>query len=166
MKPLLLVGLLLALSASQTAVTVRLHGNAFVDDPEVTLGEIASLGGPERMVQALERVVVRTGLRPGQTLRLSAREVLDALVQAGFDADRLRLTGAREVLVRRTDRSAAVRRGSAVRVVAAVGAIRVSAPGVALESGDPGQVIRVRVIPTRREVAARVVRPELVAVVF
>ncbi|MDR5708981.1 MAG: flagella basal body P-ring formation protein FlgA [Armatimonadota bacterium] len=166
MKPLLLAGLLLALAASPGTVTVRLRSSALVDDPEVTLGEIASLAGPERMVRALEQAVVRVDLRPGQTLRLSAREVLETLVQAGFDAGRIRLVGAQEVLVRRTDRSAAVRRGSSVRVVAAVGAIRVSAPGVALESGDPGQAIRVRVIPTRREVVARVVQPELVAVVF
>ncbi|MDR7417235.1 MAG: flagella basal body P-ring formation protein FlgA [Armatimonadota bacterium] len=166
MKPLALAGLLLALATPPATVTVRLRGSAVVESPEVTLGELAALSGPERMVRALERMVVRTDLRPGQLLRISAREILDALAQAGFDTTRLRLTGAREVVVRRTDRSAAVRRGSAVRVVAAVGLVRVSAPGVALESGDLGQVIRVRVIPTRKEVAARVVQAEQVAVVF
>jgi len=165
-KLLVLAGLLLALTAPAAPVTVRLRGSAVVESPEVTLGELAVLTGPERMVRTLERTVVRADLRPGQLLRISAREILDALAQAGFDTTRLRLLGAQEVVVRRTDRSATVRRGRAVRVVAAVGLVRVSAPGVALESGDPGQVIRVQVIPTRKEVAARVVEAELVAVVF
>ncbi len=166
MRALALWGLLLALVVPPTAVTVRLRSSALVDGPEVTLSEVATLSGPQAAVRTLERAVVRVGLRPGERVRLGAREILDALAQAGYDISRIRLAGAREVVVRRTDRSAAVRKGSAVQVVAAVGGIRVSAPGVALESGDPGQVIRVRVTPTRKEVAARVVQPELVAVVF
>ncbi len=165
MRALLLAGLL-ALAAPTEVITVRLRSSAVVDGPEVTLGELAALVGPQAAVRALERAVVRAGLRPGESVRLGAQEILAALAQAGFDTNRIRLAGAREVVVRRTDRTAAVRKGSAVQVVAAVGLIRVSAPGVALESGDPGQVIRVRVIPTRKEVAARVVQPELVAVVF
>jgi flagella basal body P-ring formation protein FlgA len=164
----LVVVLVAALAAAVAAgeVVVRLRSAARVESAEVTLGEVAAISGPDRAVRALQAVVVAEGLKPGATVRLTDQQVRAALREAGFDPRAVTVAGAREVVVRRGDRSAAVRRGSSVRVVAAVGAVRVSASGVALEPGDAGDVVRVRVLATRKEVLARVVQPGLVAVVF
>ncbi len=169
MRGVLVLVTVVALAASglaaETAV-VRLRSAAQVDAQEVVLGDIAEVSGPERAVRALRAVVVADGVKPGAAVRVSAEQVRAALREAGFDPNWVAVTGAREVLVRRRDATAAVRKGASVRVVAAVGAVRVTATGVALEPGDPGDVVRVRVLATRREVAARVVQPGLVAVVF
>lgn len=156
----------LAAGAAGSQVVVRLRSAARVESPEVTVADVASVSGPDRAVRAVQAVVVADGLKPGAELRLTAEQVRASLREAGFDPKAVTVAGAREVVVRRGDRTAAVRRGSSVRVVAAVGAVRVSASGVALEPGDPGDVVRVRVLATRKEVLARVVQPGLVAVVF
>lgn len=157
---------ILSVAASAEGVVVRLRPSVRVGAPEVTVGDVASVLGPERAVRAMQAVVVLEGVKPGAVERLPADRVREALREAGFDLQAVTVTGAREVVVRRDDRGAAVRKGSSVRVVAAVGAVRVSASGVALQPGDAGDVVRVRVLATRKEVLARVVQPGLVAVVF
>ncbi|MCL6499663.1 MAG: flagella basal body P-ring formation protein FlgA [Firmicutes bacterium] len=162
----LLVVAVLAAAASAGGVVIRLRSAARVEVAEVTLGQVASVSGPDRAVRALQAVVLAEGLRPGGVVRITSEDVRAALREAGFDPRAVAVTGAREVVVRRAEGSAAVRRGASVRVVAAVGAVRVSAGGVALEAGDAGDVVRVRVLATRKEVLARVIQPGLVAVVF
>ncbi len=163
---MLLAVAVLAATASAGDVVVRLRPAARVEAAEVTLGQVASVSGPDRAVRALQAVVVAEGLKPGGVVRITAEGVRAALREAGFDPKAVTVTGAREVVVRRDEGSAVVRRGASVRVVAAVGAVRVSAGGVALEAGDTGDVVRVRVLATRKEVLARVVQPGLAAVVF
>lgn len=168
MRALLAVVLVVAVSAAAAAegVVVRLRPSVRVETPEVTVGDLASVSGPERAVRAVQGVVVVDGVKPGAVVRVGADQVRRALQEAGFDPRVVTVTGAREALVRRGEGSAAVRKGSSVRVVAAVGAVRVSATGVVLEPGDAGDVVRVRVLATRKEVLAKVVQPGLVAVVF
>lgn len=156
----------LGVAAAAEGVVVRLRPSVRVDSAEVTVGEVASVLGPQRAVRAVQAVVVLEGVKPGAVVRIAADRVREALREAGFDLQAITVTGVREVVVRRDERSAAVRRGSSVRVVAAVGAVRVSANGVALQPGDAGDVVRVRVLATRKEVLARVVGPGLVAVLF
>ncbi|MCS7236613.1 MAG: flagella basal body P-ring formation protein FlgA [Armatimonadota bacterium] len=169
MRGVLVLVTVVALAASGVAAeaaVVRLRSAAQVDTPDVTLGDVAQLSGPERAVRVLRALVVAEGLKPGGTVRVTVEQVRAALREAGFDLNWVSVTGAREAVVRRRDATAAVRKGASVRVVAAVGAVRVSTSGVALEPGDEGDVVRVRVLATRREVVARVVQPGLVAVVF
>lgn len=156
----------LAVAAAAGGLVVRLRATAQVQGPDVTLREVAVLTGPANAVRAAGEVVVAEDLKPGGTVRIPAAQVVAALRAAGFDPKAVSVAGAREVLVRRSETTATVRRGASVRVVAAVGVVRVTATGVALEAGDVGDVIRVRVLATRREVQARVVEPGLVAVAF
>ncbi len=168
MRALLAVVLVVALAAAAAAegVVVRLRSSVRVETPQVTVGDLASVSGPERAVRAVQSVVVVDGVKPGAVVRVGADQVRRALQEAGFDPRVVTVAGAREAVVRRGEGSAAVRKGSSVRVVAAVGAVRVSATGVVLEPGDAGDVVRVRVLATRKEVLAKVVQPGLVAVVF
>ncbi len=168
MRPALLALLAVWVAAAPPTaeVVVRLRPSAQVGSAEVTVGQLAGVSGPDQAVRAVGAVVVAEGLRPGGVVRLTADQVRQALRSAGFDPRVVTVTGAREVVVRRTEAGATVRRGAWVRVVAAVGAVRVSAPATALEAGDPGDVVRVRVLPTRKEVLARVVGAGLVAVEF
>lgn len=162
---LFLVCVLVA-AAPAPQVVVRLKSAAQVERAEVTLQDVADLSGPEKAVRALRGVVVAEGLRPGSAVRLKLGQVQRAVQEAGFDPNVVAVTGAREVVVRRGEAGAVVRKGAAVRVVAAVGVVRVSTAGLALEPGDVGDTVRVRVLATRKEILARVVEPGLVAVAF
>jgi hypothetical protein len=162
----LLLAWALAAATPAPQVVVRLKSAARVERAEVTLQDVADLSGPEKAVRALRGVVVAEGLRPGSTVRLQLGQVQKAVREAGFDPNVVAVTGAREVVVRRGEAEAVVRKGATVRVVAAVGAVRVSTAGLALEPGDVGDTVRVRVLATRKEVLARVVEPGLVAVAF
>jgi hypothetical protein len=176
MRRLLCLGLLVAalcsgVFASDVPVTVRLRPSARVTDEEVRLGEVASLSGPVNTVRALREVVVLRHLAPGDVQRLAAGQILAALAAAGFDVQRIVLSGAKEVVVRRVGTAQVaspegVSRGAAVRVVAAIGGIRVWTTGVTLQAGEVGELVRVRILTTRREVVCRVVEPGLVAVEF
>lgn len=161
-----LAALSLLAPAAPAGLVVRLRATARVEGPEVTLREVAVLSGPANAVRAAGEVVLAEGVKPGGAVRVTAADVRAALRGAGFDAKSISVVGAREVLIRRGEASAAVRRGRGVRVVAAVGLVRVTTTGLALEAGDVGDTIRVRVLATRREVLARVVEPGLVAVAF
>lgn len=178
---------LIAAPAHAVTVTVTLAASARVATEAVTVAQVATLGGSEVAMKLVGQVVVVPSVRPGATATVTAAQVAAALSAAGFDMKGISVAGATRVTVRRevavgapsapaappaataasgTPPEPLVTRGSTVQVVAAVGPIRVTAPGIALGSGAQGQVITVRVLPTRREVAAVVVGRGQVATQF
>lgn len=175
----IMLGLLVE-PAHAAAVTVTLAASARVATETVTVAQVATLGGPEGAVKLIGQVVLVPSMRSGTVATVTAAQVAAALAAAGFDLRMITVAGATAVTVRRDTAGGApsapgappavaaapaplappqllVTRGSTVQVVAAVGPIRVTTPGIALGSGAQGQVIAVRVLATRRVVTAIVV---------
>ncbi|MBI4278114.1 MAG: flagella basal body P-ring formation protein FlgA [Armatimonadetes bacterium] len=181
----LAAGVAVAPTAHAASVTVSLRPAVRVATETVTLAQIAVLEGPETVTRLLSQVVILQAPAPGASAQTTAAKVAEALAASGFDVKGITIRGATYITVYRdgtpapaTRNTAAapagstnpgnvvVTRGSTVQVVAAIGAIQVSTQGVALAQGALGETIPVRILATRREVAAVVVTHGLVAVQF
>lgn len=171
-------------AATAAAATVELHESACVEADQVLLADLATIA-PEERAEQLGALVVGPAPLPGDSRRLTAGYLKMRLRRNGVSCDRVAVTGAKAVEVRRAlpppavrreaqgeveaaDPSGArhpvrpahpVKRGARLRLRVICGAVVIGAEATLLEDAVVGGRAKMRVEQTRETVVAQIVQP-------
>lgn len=165
-------------------LVITLNPAARIKNPVARLGDLATLNGPAFLRDRAAALDLAERTSAASTSLITRQEVYYRLLLAGFESKLFRLAGPPHITLRwdettvkttpvslpaetpPADQPVLIKPREIVRLVAKIGAVRVTALAEAQQEGRLGQTIRVRNVDSNKIISGKVVDRNMVEVVY